>query len=223
MGVTAVTPAASETLGRIAALGLLPVVELGSVGEAGPLLDALVAGGLPAAEITLRTEYGLRAIGALRQSHPNALVGAGTVRSEDDARRVIDEGAQFVVSPGTSPEVMNVCRSLSVPAIPGVCTPTEVENALRAGAEAVKFFPAEAMGGPAFLKALAGPFRGVSFIPTGGIAASSLADYLRLPGVVACGGSWMVAPALLADGRFDRVEELTREAVAIVAEVRGRA
>jgi len=217
------TSAASETLRRITTLGLVPVVELGSVDDAGPLLDALVAGGLPAAEITLRTGAGLTAIAALRQSHPDALVGAGTVRSADEARRVIDAGAQFVVSPGTTPEVLDVCRSVGVPAIPGVCTPTEVDSALRSGAEALKFFPAEAMGGPPFLQALAGPFRGVPFIPTGGINASNVADYLRLPSVVACGGSWMVAPALLAEGRFDRIEKLTREGMAIVAEVRRRA
>jgi 2-dehydro-3-deoxyphosphogluconate aldolase/(4S)-4-hydroxy-2-oxoglutarate aldolase len=217
------TPAASETLHRITTLGLLPVIELGSVDDAGPLLDALVAGGLPAAEITLRTGAGLTAIAALRQSHPDALVGAGTVRSADDARRVLDAGAQFVVSPGTSPEVLDICRSVGVLAIPGVCTPTEVDSALRSGADAVKFFPAEAMGGPPFLKALAGPFRGVPFIPTGGINASNVADYLRLPSVVACGGSWMVAPALVAEGRFDRIERLTREGMSIVAEVRQRA
>ena len=147
--MTAMTPAASETLRHITTLGLLPVVELGSVEDAGPLLDALVAGGLPAAEITLRTGAGLTAIAALRESHPDALVGAGTVRSADDARRVLDAGAQFVVSPSTSPEVLDVCRSVGVPAIPGVCTPTEVDSALRSGAEAVKFFPAEGDGRPA--------------------------------------------------------------------------
>ena len=214
------TAGASEILSRIAALGLLPVVELRTADEASPLLDALVAGGLPVAEITLRTEAGLEAIGALRRSHPHALVGAGTVRSVEDAQRVIDQGAQFVVSPGTNLDVLEVCRSLGVPAVPGVCTATEVEAAVRAGAEVVKFFPAEAMGGVAFLKALSGPFRDVSFIPTGGVTASNLADYLRLPVVIACGGSWMVAPALLAEKRLDRIELLTREAVAIVGEVR---
>ena len=216
----AVTVGASEILSRIAALGLLPVVELKAADEANPLLEALVAGGLPAAEITLRTEAGLAAIGALRRSHPHALVGAGTVRSVEDARRVIDQGAQFVVSPGTNLDVLEVCRSLGVPAVPGVCTPTEVETAVRAGAEVVKFFPAEAMGGVAFLKALGGPFRDVSFVPTGGVNILNLAEYLRLPGVIACGGSWMVAPALLAEKRFDRIELLAREAVGVVAEVR---
>jgi 2-dehydro-3-deoxyphosphogluconate aldolase/(4S)-4-hydroxy-2-oxoglutarate aldolase len=213
---------ASEILGRIAALGLVPVVELGAADEASPLLDALTAGGLPAAEITLRTSGGLAAIGALRRSHPDALVGAGTVRSADEARRVIERGAQFVVSPGTNPDVLEVCRSSGVPAVPGACTPTEVDAAVRGGASAVKFFPAEAMGGVAFLKALAGPFRDVSFVPTGGINASNLAEYLRLPGVIACGGTWLVAPVLLAEKRFHRIEQLASEAVTIVAEVRAR-
>src|SRR5439155_6362564 len=153
---------------------------------------------------------------------PDALVGAGTVRSAEDARRVIEQGAQFVVSPGTNPDVLDVCGS-GVPAVPGVCTPTEVDAAVRAGASTVKFFPAEAMGGVGFLKALAGPFRDVSFVPTGGVNASNLAEYLRLPGVIACGGTWLVAPALLAEKRFDRIERLAREAVAIVADVRARA
>jgi 2-dehydro-3-deoxyphosphogluconate aldolase/(4S)-4-hydroxy-2-oxoglutarate aldolase len=214
---------ASGILERIAALGLVPVVELNAADEAGPLLEALTAGGLPAAEITLRTSAGLAAIGALRRSHPDALVGAGTVRSAEGARRVIEQGAQFVVSPGTNPDVLDVCGSSGVPAVPGVCTPTEVDAAVRAGASTVKFFPAEAMGGVGFLKALAGPFRDVSFVPTGGVNASNLAEYLRLPGVIACGGTWLVAPALLAEKRFDRIEQLAREAVAIVAEVRAGA
>jgi 2-dehydro-3-deoxyphosphogluconate aldolase/(4S)-4-hydroxy-2-oxoglutarate aldolase len=214
---------ATELLGRIAALGLVPVVELNVADEASPLLDALTAGGLPAAEITLRTSAGLAAIRALRRSHPDALVGAGTVRSAQDARRVIEGGAQFVVSPGTNLDVLEVCRSSGVPAVPGACTPTEVDAAVRAGASAVKFFPAEAMGGVSFLKALAGPFRDVSFVPTGGINASNLAEYLRLPGVIACGGTWLVAPVLLAEKQFDRIELLTREAATIVAEVRADA
>jgi len=214
---------AEQVAKRIAAIGLLPVVELRSVSEAVPLLEALSAGGLRAAEITLRTEAGLPAIAAVRHSHPDALVGAGTVRSADDARRAIDQGAQFVVSPGTDREIVELCTSLNVPAVPGVCTPTEVQSALRFGARVLKFFPAQALGGVTFLKALAGPFGEAAFVPTGGIDPSNLREYLRLPSVVACGGSWMVTPALLAERRFDRVEELAREAVAIVTEVRGDA
>jgi len=209
------------TIERLGALAVLPVVELEAFAQAGPLLDALSAGGLAAVEITLRSEAGLEAIRLLRRSHPDALVGAGTVRTVEDARRVIDAGAQFVVSPGTIPDVVELCRSLGVPALPGACTPTEVETAVRAGADAVKFFPAEAMGGVRFLQALAGPFRNVLFVPTGGVNASNLAEYLRAPGVLACCGTWLAAPKLLAERRFDHIEHLAREALAIVAEVRG--
>jgi 2-dehydro-3-deoxyphosphogluconate aldolase/(4S)-4-hydroxy-2-oxoglutarate aldolase len=205
---------------RIAEAGVVPVVELRSVDEALPLLRALGAGGLPVAEITMRTEAGVRGIAALRAAYPEALVGAGTVRSLADARRVIDVGAQFVVSPATNPELIALCSTHGVPAFPGACTPTEVDAAVRAGAEIVKFFPAEAMGGTSFLRALTGPFRDVRFVPTGGIDATNLADYLLLPQVIACGGSWLVAPPLLAERRFERVEELAREAVAIVARTR---
>jgi Entner-Doudoroff aldolase len=213
--------APKEAISRLERLGILPVVELGTVAEAGPLLDALSAAGLAAVEITLRTAAGLEAIRTLRATHPDALIGAGTVRSADDARRVIEAGAQFVVSPATNPDLIELCRSQGALMIPGACTPTEVDAAVRAGANVVKFFPAEAVGGAAFLKALAGPFRDVRFVPTGGIHASNLAEYLRMPWVIACGGSWMVSPSLLAERQFDRVEALAREALQIVADVRG--
>jgi 2-dehydro-3-deoxyphosphogluconate aldolase/(4S)-4-hydroxy-2-oxoglutarate aldolase len=206
-----------------AEVGVVPVVELTDVGQAAPLLDAPTAGGCPIAEITLRSEAGLEAIRALRLSHPDALVGAGTVLTLDAAAQVVEAGARFVVSPATNPELVAYCRSVGVPVFPGAATPTVVDAAVRAGADGIKFFPAEAMGGIAVLKALAGPFRGVAFVPTGGIDESNLADYLRLPNVLACGGTWLVAPALLADGRFDRVEALTRAAVEIAARVRAGA
>lgn len=202
-------------------LGILPVVELASLAEVEPLLDALSAAGLPVAEITLRTSAAVAALSTLRASHPEALIGAGTVRSVEDAQRVIEAGAQFVVSPATNPEVIEFCLARGVLMIPGACTPTEVDLAQRAGTKVIKFFPAEAIGGVLFLKALAGPFRDVRFVPTGGINASNLANYLRLPEVIACGGSWLVSPSLLVEGQFDRVEALAREALQIVAEVRG--
>jgi 2-dehydro-3-deoxyphosphogluconate aldolase / (4S)-4-hydroxy-2-oxoglutarate aldolase len=206
-----------------AEVGVVPVVELQEPDQAAPLLDALTAGGCAIAEITLRTEAGLEAIRTLRRSHPDALIGAGTVLTLDAAARVVEAGARFVVSPATNPELIAFCRSAGVPVFPGAATPTEVDAAVRAGADAVKFFPAEAMGGIPVLKALAGPFRDVAFVPTGGIDESNLADYLRLPNVLACGGTWLVAPALLADERFDRIEELTRGAVEIAARVRAGA
>jgi 2-dehydro-3-deoxyphosphogluconate aldolase/(4S)-4-hydroxy-2-oxoglutarate aldolase len=207
-------------IASLAEVGVVPVVELGSVEQARPMMEALLAGGCPVAEITLRSAAGLAAIGALRQAYPDALVGAGTVRTLEDAQAVIDAGAMFVVSPGTNPELVAHCRRAGVSVLPGACTPTEVDTAVRAGADAVKFFPAEAMGGIPVLKALAGPFRDVSFVPTGGIAPANLAAYLALPNVIACGGSWMVAPTLLEDGDFARVEVLAREAVEIAAAVK---
>jgi 2-dehydro-3-deoxyphosphogluconate aldolase / (4S)-4-hydroxy-2-oxoglutarate aldolase len=209
-----------SVLGTMAEVGVVPVVELGSADEAVPLLEALLAGGCGIAEITLRSDAGLEAIRTLRGAFPEALIGAGTVRSLEAASAVLEAGAQFVVSPVTNPEVIGFCRSADVPVFPGACTPTEVDAAVRAGADAVKFFPAGAIGGIPVLKALVGPFRDVSFVPTGGINESNLADYLRLPNVVACGGSWMVAPPLLAGQRFDRIEDLTREAVSIAANAR---
>jgi 2-dehydro-3-deoxyphosphogluconate aldolase/(4S)-4-hydroxy-2-oxoglutarate aldolase len=207
-------------VGRIGRLGVLPVVELASPDAAAPLAEALLAGGLDAAELTLRTPAGLEAIRTVRARYPEMLIGAGTVRTLDDAKRSVEAGAQFLVSPGTNLEVVAFAREAGVPALPGVCTPTEVDAAVRAGADVVKLFPAEAVGGVPLLKALAGPFAEVAFVPTGGIRAGNLAEYLSLPNVVACGGSWMVASALVEEGRFDRVEALAREAVAIASEAR---
>ena len=209
-----------SVLDTLAEIGVLPVVELESADEAAPLLEALLAGGCRIAEITLRSDAGLEAIRTLRESYPEALIGAGTVQSLEAAGAVVEAGAQFVVSPATNPELIGFCQSAGVPVLPGACTPTEVDTAVRAGADAVKYFPAEAMGGIPMLKALSGPFPDVSFVPTGGITESNLADYLRLPNVAACGGSWLVARALLAERRFDRIEVLTREAVSIAADVR---
>jgi 2-dehydro-3-deoxyphosphogluconate aldolase / (4S)-4-hydroxy-2-oxoglutarate aldolase len=212
-----------SVLSRLGEVGVVPVVEFSAPDEAAPLLEALVAGGCPVAEITLRSNAGLGAIRALRRSYPEALIGAGTVGSLEAANAVVEAGAQFIVSPSTNPELIRFCDAVRVPVFPGACTPTEVDVAVRAGADAVKFFPAEAIGGIPVLKALAGPFRDVSFVPTGGINESNLADYLRLPNVAACGGSWIVAPALLADGRFDQIEALTREAVQIAEHVQAGA
>jgi len=203
--------------------GVLPVVELPSADCAAPLCEALLAAGCPVAEITLRSPAGLAALPTLRDAYPGVLLGAGTVRTTADARRAADAGAQFVVSPMTDPELITLCRSLGIPAIPGSCTPTEIEAAARTGVSVVKFFPAAAMGGVAALTALAGPFRDVTFLPTGGIGPGNLASYLRLENVLACGGSWLVSRDLLAQGRFDRVESLTREALAIAEQARAEA
>jgi len=206
---------------RIGRFGVIPVVELPAVELAAPLLAAFTRAGLGVVEVTLRTEAGIAAINALRCAFPDQLVGAGTVRNTLDAERAIDAGAQFVVSPSTNPDVIALCRAVGVPALPGACTPSEVDLAMRCGASAVKFFPAEAAGGVAYLKALAAPFPEVRFIPTGGISPDNLADYVYQSSVLACGGTWLASPEAIREGRFERIEDLAREALDIVAAVRG--
>lgn len=208
---------------RLSSLGLVPIVERPVLDQAGPLFEALCEGGLPAAEVTLRTPEALDVIKVLAASYPEALIGAGTVRSIEDAARVIGAGASFVVCPGMDLEIVAFCLAQGVLVLPGTATPTEVHLGLKAGAEVLKFFPAEILGGPAYLKALSGPFAEARFVPTGGINTANLAGYLQLPQVLACGGSWMVASSLVADGDFSRVRDLTSAAVALVKEVRGSA
>lgn len=205
---------------RITRLGVLPVLDLPSVEVAIPVAEALIAGGLDAVEITLRTDAGLEGIEAVRLAYPELLVGAGTVRTADAAERALDAGAAFVVSPGTSVDVIERCAAADTMVLPGACTPSEVETARRAGAGTLKFFPAEPMGGTDYLQALAAPFPEITFVPTGGIGPANLASYLRLPNVVACGGSWMVNNGLVTEGRFARIEQLAREAVQLAVEAR---
>jgi 2-dehydro-3-deoxyphosphogluconate aldolase/(4S)-4-hydroxy-2-oxoglutarate aldolase len=213
----------STALDTIAARGLVAVVEVDSVEEIVPLVDALLEGGLDVAEITLRTDAALDALELALERFPEAVIGAGTVRTAADAQAVLDAGAAFVVSPGVVPDVVSTCTSRGVAALPGACTPTEIDAAVGLGARAVKFFPAEPMGGVSFLRALAGPFRDVSFVPTGGVDISNLAEYLRLPQVIACGGSWLVAPALVRERRFAEIRSRTRDAVTLIAQVREEA
>jgi 2-dehydro-3-deoxyphosphogluconate aldolase/(4S)-4-hydroxy-2-oxoglutarate aldolase len=207
-----------ETLGRI---GVIPVVRLDDPKNAGPLAEALLAGGLPCAEITFRTAGAAEAIRRIADGYPDLMLGAGTVLQTDQAQQAVDAGARFIVSPGLSRTVVEWCQRAAVAVMPGVATPTEVLMAMEYGLSILKVFPAEALGGVALLEAMAAPFAGLKLVPTGGISAASLATYLRLPVVLAVGGSWMVAPKLLASNRFDEVTRLAREAVDIVARSRG--
>ena len=176
---------------RLQALRLIPVVALERAADAEPLADALCAGGLPCAEITLRTEAALDSLRALA-GREEFLLGVGTVHSAEQAAAAVDAGAQFVVTPGFNPRTVKWCQENQVPVFPGIATPTDLELALEHGVETVKFFPAETLGGVNTLKAFSGPYGQMRFIPTGGIHAGNLADYLALPSVLACGGSWMV-------------------------------
>lgn len=197
----------------IAAARIVPVVVLQDAGAAGPLADALLAGGLGAAEVTFRTAAAAESIRAMSE-RPGLLVGAGTVTSVEQVDQAVDAGARFVVCPGFSAAVVRRCQDVGVSVFPGVATATEIQMAIDAGLDTVKFFPAEQLGGVKMIKALAAPFRHIRFVPTGGITIDTLPDYLAVPAVVAVGGTWMVAPDLLAAGRWDEVTRLSSAAAA---------
>ena len=197
---------------------VIPVVAIEDSQKATQLANSLVLGGLPVAEITLRTSAAFEVISAMSKID-GFLVGAGTVHSVDQAKKVIDAGAKFIVAPGLNPNTVRWCLDNDVPIYPGVSTPTDLEMALDLKLDAVKFFPAEALGGIQMLKALHGPYKDFRFIPTGGINASNLPAYLSLPYVLACGGSWMVKKDLIDAGHFEEITELTRQAVNIATNV----
>lgn len=190
---------------------MLPVLVVPQVAHALPLADALARGGLPVAEITLRTPAALEVIRIIAAERPEVCVGAGTVLSEREAAAAIDAGAQFLVSPGLNPAVVEYSQSRSIRVFPGVVTPSEIELALRLGLDVVKFFPAEPAGGLRYLQAVCGPYRELSFIPTGGMKRTLMADYLATGRVVACGGSWMASESWLNAGDFGRVERETTD------------
>ncbi|MBM7785169.1 bifunctional 4-hydroxy-2-oxoglutarate aldolase/2-dehydro-3-deoxy-phosphogluconate aldolase [Tenggerimyces flavus] len=192
---------------------LVPVVVLNDAAGAGPLADALVAGGLRTAEVTFRTDAAVAAIERMAE-HPEMLVGAGTVVTPQQADEAVAAGARYIVSPGFSSRVVTHCLQLGIPVFPGVATATEIQMALDAGLDTVKFFPAGQLGGPASVKALAAPFRNVKFVPTGGVTTDNLADYLAIKAVLAVGGTWMVAPDLLEAGDWAEVTKRTAAAVA---------
>lgn len=206
-------------LERAAQYGLVPVVVLDNAASAGGLAGALVAGGLPVAEVTFRTAAAEESIRTMAR-RGDLVVGAGTVLTVDQVDRAVAAGAEFVVSPGLSTAVVRRCQELGVPVLPGAVTATEVQAAVELGCTTVKFFPAGTSGGSKAIAALAAPFAGVKFVPTGGIGPSNLDDYLRLPMVAAVGGSWMVPRDLVAAGEFEKVAELVAEAVQLASGIR---
>ena len=214
-------------------IGIIPVIQINDAEKAVPLALALKKGGLPAAEVTFRTDAAeeairrephsraafaprKRAIRRIKVEVPDVCVCAGTVLNVKTAERAVKAGASAIISPGTNPEVVRWCIAHRVPVIPGCATPTEVEACMRMGLDFVKLFPAEVVGGVKMLKALGGPYGNMKFMPTGGISAQNAAEYLALPNVLCCGGSWMVPGGLLDAGDFDAIEALAREAAQIV-------
>ncbi len=203
----------NKTLERIGGLGIVPVVKIEKAEDALPLGKALIDGDLPIAEITFRTSAAEESIKTLTGELPNLLVGAGTVLTIEQVKKAVSAGAQFIVSPGFNPRVVDYCIENSIPVTPGINNPTQIEMALERGIEVVKYFPAEASGGLPLLKSMSAPYTGIKFIPTGGINQNNLCSYLSNNKVHACGGSWMVKPELIYSGNFAEITRLTREAV----------
>lgn len=201
--------------------GVVPVVVLEEAKDALPLAKALVEGGLPCAEVTFRTEAAEKSIRLMSEKYPEMLVGAGTVLTTKQVDRAAAAGAKFIVSPGFDPEIVDYCLEKKIPVFPGCITPSEVAQAVKRGLEVVKFFPAEQAGGVAMIKAMAAPYTMVKFMPTGGISAKNLKDYLSFGKILCCGGSWMVKGDMIRNGEFDKIRELTKEAVELAASIRG--
>lgn len=202
----------AELLAVLKAQPVIPVIVIENVAAAVPMARALVAGGLKAIEITLRTPVALDAIKAVAEEVEGAVVGAGTILTRDDFHRAEDAGAKFIVSPGTTLELLEVARKSKVPLLPGAVTASEVMSLREEGFTVMKFFPAEQSGGAAFLKSLASPLAGTLFCPTGGISPENARDYLSLPNVVCVGGSWVTPKDLVANGDWDGITALARAA-----------
>ncbi len=202
-----------ELLKQIEELGLVPVIKIERAQDAVPLAKALCDAGLPCAEVTFRTDAAAQAISEITTAFPDMLVGAGTVLTTEQADTAVKSGARFIVSPGLNPKVVKHCLDKGYPIIPGVATPSEIEQAMSISLNVVKFFPAENAGGLSMIKAMSAPYGNIRFIPTGGINASNLNAYLDFDKIVACGGSWMVKSDLIDSGDFDAVRSLTKQAI----------
>ena len=198
----------NEVLEKISKIGIVPVVVLDDAKDAEPLAEALIKGGLPCAEVTFRTAAAEESIRIMAQKFPEMLVGAGTVLTTEQVDRAVNAGAKFIVSPGLNPKIVKYCIEKGVPVTPGTSNPSDVEAAIELGLDVVKFFPAEAAGG-----LMAAPYTQMKFMPTGGINAKNICDYLAFDKIIACGGSWMVKKDLVAAGKFDEIQALTEEAV----------
>lgn len=203
----------NAVLEQISKIGIVPVVKIDREEDALPLAKALCAGGLPCAEVTFRTSAAAGAIKIMTENFPNMCVGAGTVLNAEQVDAAVAAGSKFIVSPGLNPKTVKYCIEKGVPITPGTSSPSDIEQAIELGLDVVKFFPAEQSGGLAKIKAMAAPYVNMKFMPTGGVNAKNLTSYLDFPKIIACGGSWMVPGDLINAGEWDKIEQLTREAV----------
>jgi 2-dehydro-3-deoxyphosphogluconate aldolase/(4S)-4-hydroxy-2-oxoglutarate aldolase len=206
-----------EVVSELRRLKLVPVIVIDNADNAAPLARALIAGGLPCAEVTFRTPGAAESLRRITAEFPGMLVGAGTVLTPEQAHAAMDAGAKFIVAPGFSPAVVDYCVEREIPVFPGVCTPTEIEAALTKGLRILKFFPAEPMGGVSFIRAVATAYPEVEFMPTGGINAANVAAYFEFDRILACGGSWMATREWIAARAFDRIREATAQAVGLLS------
>ena len=202
-----------DVVKELSLIGLVPVIRIDDPEQAVPLAKALCEGGLPCAEITFRTAQAAEAISRISKAVPEMIVGAGTVLTTAQVDAAVAAGSQFIVSPGLNPNIVSYCLERNIPVVPGTATPSDMEKALELGLDTVKFFPAEPNGGVKAIKAMAAPYTSLSFMPTGGINASNLGDYLAFPRIICCGGSWMVPDSLLKAGDFEGIRKLTEQAV----------
>lgn len=207
-----------DLLKQIEQIKLIPVIKLDSPDNASPLAEALINGGLPAAEITFRTDAAEESIRIMSARYPDMIVGAGTITTVEQAKRALDAGASFLVSAGFSRKVTEYAIDNNTPVFPGICTPTELMYLLEYELPVAKFFPAKQYGGLNTIKALCAPFPNIRFMPTGGINASNICSYLAFEKIIACGGSWMVKDSMINNGEFDKICQLTKEAVSLITE-----
>jgi 2-dehydro-3-deoxyphosphogluconate aldolase/(4S)-4-hydroxy-2-oxoglutarate aldolase len=214
-------PVSTEIHRRLERAPIVPLVALEDPETAIQTTRALVDGGLTVVEVVLRTPAAVQCLGEIVRAVPDAIIGAGTVLGVDQAEAVLAEGAQFIVSPGLYLPVIKVAKLAEVPIFPGIATASEAQRAWNKGLRYVKFFPASLMGGIPMLKALGSVFKGMSFMPTGGVSAANLPDYLALPSVLACGGSWLTPKSAIEQGDYAAITELAAEAVSIAKKVRG--
>lgn len=203
---------------QLKALKVIPVIAIDKAEDIIPLGKVLAENGLPAAEITFRSAAAAEAIRLLRETQPDMLIGAGTVLNREQAIAAKEAGATFIVSPGFNPNTVKACQEIGIDIVPGVNNPRTVEAALEMGLTTLKFFPAEASGGINMVKSLLAPYTDIELMPTGGINPANIKDYLAIPRVLACGGTWMVDKKLIEEGNWEELARLTREAVALVNE-----
>ncbi len=205
-----------DVCNRMKSIGILPVVKIDHAGDSENLAASLLAGDLPAVEITFRTDAAEESLWRIKKKFPGMLLGAGTVLTVEQVKRAVGAGAAFIVSPGFNPKTAEYCTAHAIPFFPGINAPSQIEAALEYGLDVLKFFPAEVMGGVKMVKSLSAPYGDVKFIPTGGINIRNINSYLDLPSVLACGGSWVAPAHMIREGRFDDIAKRAHEAVSAV-------